>query len=77
LTATHKQTSKQEQLDEEYMVLYAPWEMLNNPVKGLILHNCCFSHTQKLKLGYILTEFWVEKKATTGWDPVKHVIRQA
>jgi len=43
----------QEELDEEYMGLYAPGQMINDPLYGQISYNSSLSNAFKLKLGHI------------------------
>jgi len=76
LTALYKCNLTQEELDEEYMGLYAPGQM-NNPLYGQISYNSSLSNAFKLKLGHDVKLFLVERKAATGKDIAEHVMRPA
>jgi hypothetical protein len=52
LTALYKCNLMQEQLDEEYMGLYALGQMMNDPLYGQISYNSSLSNAFKLKLGH-------------------------
>jgi len=75
LTAIYKCNLKQEELDEEYMGLYTPGQMMNDRLSGQISYNSSLSNAFKLKLGDDVKLFLVEMKAATGKDIVEHVIR--
>jgi len=77
LTALYKCNLTQEELDEEYMGLYAPGQMMNDPLYGQISYNSSLSKTFKLKLGHNVQLFLIEMKAVTGKDIAKHVMRPA
>jgi hypothetical protein len=77
LTALYKCNLTQEELDEEYMGLYTPGQMLNDPLYGQISYNSSLSNAFKLKLGHNVQLFLVEMKAATGKDIAEHVIRPA
>jgi len=77
LTALYKCNLTQEELDEEYMGLYAPGQMMNDPIYGQISYNSSLSKTFKLKLGHNVQLFLIEMKAVTGKDIAKHVMRPA
>jgi hypothetical protein len=57
----------QEELNKEYMGLYAPGHM-NDPLYSQLSYNSSLSNTSKLKLGHDVRLFLVEMKATTGKD---------
>jgi len=57
------------------MGLYAPGQMMNDPLYGHILFNSSLSNAFKLKLGHDVKLFLVDMKAATGKDNVEHVIR--
>jgi len=67
----------QEELDEKYMRLYTPGQMMNDPLYGQISYNSSLSHAFKLKLGHNVKLCLVEIKAATGKDIAQHVIRLA
>ena len=77
LTALYKRNLTQEELDEEYMGLYKPRQMMNDPVYGQISYNSSLSNTFKLKLGHTVKLFLVEMKAATGKEIAEHVMRPA
>jgi len=77
LTALYKCHLTQEELDKEYMGLYTPGQMLNDPLYGQISYNSSLSNAFKLKLGHNVQLFLVEMKAATGKDIAEHVIRPA
>jgi len=65
----------QEELDEEYMRLYVPGQMMNDPLPGQVSYNSSLSIAFKLKLGYNVTLFLVEMKEATGKENGEHVMR--
>jgi len=75
LTAIYKCNLMQEELDEEYMGLYAPGQTMNDRLSGQISYNSSLSNAFKLKLGHDVKLFLVEMKAATGKDIAEHVIR--
>jgi hypothetical protein len=77
LTALYKCNLTQEELDEEYMGLYAPGQMMNDPLYGQISYNSSLSNAFKLKLGHDVQLFLVEMKAATGKEIAEHVMRLA
>jgi hypothetical protein len=77
LTALYKCNLTQEELDEEYMGLYAPGQMMNDPLYGQISYNSSLSNAFKLKLGHDVQLFLVEMKAATGKEIAEHVMRPA
>jgi len=76
-TAISKCNLTQEELDEEYMGLYTPGQMMNDRLYGQISYNSSISNAFRLKLGHNLKLFLVEMKAATGKDMAEHVIRPA
>jgi hypothetical protein len=77
LTALYEFNLTQEQLDEEYMGLYALGQMMNDPLYGQISYNSSLSNAFKLKLGHDVQLFLVEMKAVTGKVIAEHVMRPA
>jgi len=77
LTALYKCNLTQEELDEEYMGLYSPGQMMNDPLYSQISYNSSLSNAFKLKLGHNVNPFLVEMKAATGNDIAEHVMRPA
>jgi hypothetical protein len=77
LTALYKCSLTQEELDEEYMGLYAPGQMMNDPLYGQISYNSSLSNAFKLKLGHDVQQFLIEMKAATGKEIAEHVMRPA
>jgi len=66
-----------EELDEEYMGLYAPGQMMNDPLYGQISFNSSRSNAFKLALGHTVKPFLVEIKVATGKNNTEYVIRLA
>jgi hypothetical protein len=77
LTALCKCNFTQEELDEEYMALYALGQMMNDPLYGQISYNSSLSNAFKLKLGHDVQLFLVEMKEATGKGNAKQVMRPA
>ena len=48
--------------------------MINDPIYGLIVYNCCLSNAFKLKLGHNVKIFLVGMMRATGKEIAKHVI---
>jgi len=67
----------QEELDEEYMGLDTPGQMMNDPLYGQISYNSSLSNAFKLKLGQNVKQFLVEMKSATGRDIAEHITRPA
>jgi hypothetical protein len=67
----------QKEVDEEYMGLYAPGQMMNDPQYGQISYNHSLSYAFKLKLGHDVQLTLIEMKAATGKEIAKHVMRTA
>jgi len=67
----------QEELDEEYMGLYAPGQMMNDHLLGQISYNSSISNAFKLKLGHNVNIFLIEMKAATGKDIAEDKMRPA
>jgi len=65
----------QDELDQEYMGLYAPGQMMNDCLSGQISCYSSLSNAFKLKLGHDVKLFLVEMKAATGKDIAEHIIR--
>jgi len=77
LTALYKCNLMQKKLDEEYMGLYAPGQMMNDSLYGQISYNCSLSNAFKLKLGHHVQLSLIEIKAATGKDIAEHRMRPA
>ena len=77
LTVLYKCNFTQEELNEEYMGLYAPGQMMNEALHGQISYNSSLSNAFELKLGHNVNLFLVEIKAATGKDIAEHVMRPA
>jgi len=77
LTALYKCNLTQDELEEEYMGLYAPWQMMNDPLYRLISYNSSLSNDFKLKLRHYMPLLLIEMKAATGKNIAKHVMRPA
>jgi len=59
------------------MGLYAPGQMMNDPLYGQISYNSSLSNAFKLKLGHNVQLLLREMKAATGKDIAEHVMRPA
>jgi len=59
------------------MGLYAPGQMMNDPLYGQISYNSSLSNAFKLKLGHDGQLLLVEMKAATGKEIAKHEMRPA
>ena len=77
LTAIWSCSLTQEELNEQYMGLYAAVPMMNNTLYSQISYNSSLSKAIKLKLGRNLKLFLVEMNTTTGKDIAEHVLRPA
>jgi len=77
LTALYKCNLTQEELDEEYMGLYSPGQMMNDTLHGQIFYNSSLSNAFKLKLGDDVELFLIEMKAAKGEVIAEHVMRPA
>jgi len=77
LTALYKCNLTQEELDEEYMGLCVPGQMMNDPLYDQISYNSSLSNAFKSKLGHNVNLFLVKMKVATGKDIVEHVMRLA
>jgi hypothetical protein len=75
LTVIYKCNLSQEELDKEYMGLYAPGQMINDHLSSHILFNSSISNAFKLKPGHHVKLFLVEMKSGTGKDIAEHVIK--
>jgi hypothetical protein len=75
LTALYRCNLTQEELDKEYMRLYAQGQMMNDPPYGQTSYNSSHSNAFKLKLGHDVQLFLIEMKAATRKDIAKHVMR--
>jgi len=60
LTALYKCNLMQEELHEEYMGLFTPGQMMNDPLFGQISYNSSLSNAFKMKLGHNVTLFLVK-----------------
>ena len=77
LTAIYKCNLTQEELDQEYMGLYPPGQMMIDPLYGQISFNSSLSNAFKSKLGHNVKLFLAVMKAATGNNIVEHVIKPA
>jgi len=59
LTSTFKCTLEQDELDEEYMGLYTPGQMILHPIYGQISYNTYPSNAFKLNFGHDRKIFFV------------------
>jgi len=75
LTVIYKCNLTQEELEEEYMGLYAPGQTMNDRLYGQISYNSSLSNAFKLKLGHNVKLLLVEMEAAKGKDSAEHVIR--
>jgi len=75
LTAIYKCNLTQEELDEEYMGLYALGQLMNDHLYRQNSYNSSLSNAFKLKLGHDLKLFLAEMKAATGNNIAEHIIR--
>jgi hypothetical protein len=74
LTAISKCNLMQEELDKEYMGLYAPGQTMNDRLSGQISYTSSISNAFKLKLGHDVKLFLVQMMAVTGKEIAEHVI---
>ena len=65
---------EEEALDEEYLGLNTHCHVINDPIYGLILHNCCYSNAFMSKLGQIPKIFLVKMKRASAKEIAEHVI---
>jgi hypothetical protein len=77
LMAIYKCNSTQEELDKEYMGLYAPGHIMNDPLSGQISYNSSLSNAFKLKLGHNVKQFLLHMKPAPGKDIAKHRMKAA
>jgi hypothetical protein len=77
LAVLYKCNLTQEELDEEYMGLYALGQMMHDPLYDQISYNISLSNAFKLKLGHNVNLFLPEMKAATGKENAEHVMRLA
>jgi len=77
LTPIYKWNLTQEEVEEGYMWLYTPGQMMNNPLYGQISYNSSLSNAFKLKLGHNVKLFWVELHVPTGKEIAVHVMKPA
>jgi hypothetical protein len=77
LTAQYKCNLTQKELDEEYITLYAPGQMMKEPEYDQISYNSSLSNAFKLKLGHNVNLFLIEMKAATRKNNAEHVMRPA
>jgi hypothetical protein len=59
------------------MELYAPGQIMNDPIYGQISYSSSLSNALELKLGFNVNRLLVKMKAATGKDNAEHVIRPA
>jgi hypothetical protein len=77
LTAIYKCNLTNKELDEEYMRLYTPGQMMNNHLYGQISSNSSLSNAFKLKQGHDVKLYLVEMKAATGKAIAERVMQPA
>jgi len=77
VTAIYKCILAREELDEEYMGLYAPGQMMNDTLYGQISFNSSLSNAVKMKPRHNVKLFSVEMKAAIEKDIAEHVMRLA
>jgi hypothetical protein len=77
LAAITKCNLTKDEFDEEYIGLYAPGQLINDPCFGPISFNSSISIAFKLKVGYNLKLFLVGIKVVTGKDIAEHLMRPA
>jgi hypothetical protein len=65
LTACNKRNLAQEEVDKEYMGLYALGQIMNDPLYGQISSNSSHSNAFKLNLGHNVQLFLVKMQAAT------------
>jgi len=75
LTSKFKCTLEQDELEEEYMGLYTPGQMINDPTYGQISYNYCIWNGLKSKLGPNVKILLVEMMRVTGKEIAEHRIR--
>jgi hypothetical protein len=75
LTALYKGNLMQEELDKEYMRLYSPGQMMNDPLYDQMSYNSSLSNAFQLKLEHDVKLLLVEMKAATGKENAEHVMR--
>jgi len=75
LTSMFKCILEQEELDEEYMGLHTHGQIINDPIYGQILYNCCLWHAFKSKLGHNVKIFLLEMMRATRKEIAKDMIR--
>jgi len=66
-----------EESEEEYTQLYTNGRLINNHIYSLILYNCCFSNTVKLKLGYDLKILLIVMQLTAEKMGAEYIFRLA
>jgi len=77
LTATYKCNLTQEEVDEEYIRLYAPGQLMNDPLYGQISYPRSLSDAFKLKLRPNVKLLLIEMKTAVEKDIAEHVIGPA
>jgi len=75
LTSMFKCSLEQDELEEAYMGIFQDGQMIDDPIYGHILYNCCLSNAFKLKLGHNVKIFVVEMMRATGKEVAEQVIR--
>jgi hypothetical protein len=75
--AIYKCNLTEEELDKEYMGLYPPGHIMNDPLSGQISYNSSLSNAFKLKLGHNVKQFLVDMKPVPGKDIAKYVMKAA
>ena len=59
------------------MGLYAPGQMMNDPLYGQLSYDSSLSYMFKLKLGHNVKQLLIELKEATGKDIAQHEMRAA
>jgi hypothetical protein len=75
LTAIYKCNLTQEELNQQYIGLYALGQTMNDCLSSQISYNSSLANAFKFKLGHDVKLLLVEMKAATGKDIAEHVIR--
>jgi hypothetical protein len=77
LTVLYQCNLTREELNNENKGLYAPGQIMNDPLYSPISYNSSLANTFKLKLGHNVNVFLVEMKAATGKGNAEHVMKPA
>jgi len=77
MTAIPKGTLEHDELDEEYIELYASRESINYPIYRQTLYNCSISAPLWWNLGYNVQFLFVVMRIPIGNESAEHIIRPA